>query len=105
MPNTNTTSFYIEKERVETIELKIENGLDREEDYHNYEIEHEKNCSWKKKLKKKMKFSVLTLHFLKEWLQIKDLFIKTFDLNELEESGEINEYAFKAENSTLFLNC
>jgi hypothetical protein len=30
---------------------------------------------------------------------------KTFDLNELEESGEINEYAFKAENSTLFLNC
>ena len=50
-------SFYIEKE---TIELKIENCLDPEEDYDNYEmgiiinnefyyLQHEKNCSWLKK--------------------------------------------------------
>jgi hypothetical protein len=37
VPNTITTSFYIDKENIETIELKIENCLEREEDYDNYE--------------------------------------------------------------------
>ena len=106
-------SFYM----VEAFELIIENCLDPNEDYEIYEmgiiinnefydLEHEKNCSWKIMLEKKDDIlSFKTLLFSSDTSNKRPL-RKTFNLNELEGSGRINECIYnKTDNFTLLLNC
>ena len=104
-------TFYIEY-----IELKIENCLDTDEDYNNYEmgiiinkefysLEHEKNCSWLTKIEKKNDiFTFKTLLFTSVTSN-KRPFYKTINLNELDGTGEINECRYKKENYTIILDC
>lgn len=110
-------SFYIQKEIViEAIELKIENCIDPEEDYKIYEmgiiinnefydLEHDKNCSWKKRIEKKGEILSFKTLLFNSVTSNKRPLCKTFNLTQLVESGEINECSFRTENSTLFLNC
>ena len=113
LPNSIVTSFYIAIE----IGLKIENCLDPNEDYEIYEmgiiinnefydLEHEQNCSWKIILEKKDDIlSFKTLLFSSDTSNKRPL-RKTFNLNELEGSGTINECIYnKTDNFTLLLNC
>ena len=70
-----------------------------------YSLEHEKNCSWLTKIEKKDDiFSFITLLFSSVTSNKRPLY-KTFNLNELDGTGEKNECRYKKENSTLFLDC
>ena len=112
-PSNIVASFYL----VEAFELIIENCLDPNEDYEIYEmgiiinnefydLEHEQNCSWKIILEKKDDIlSFKTLLFSSDTSNKRPL-RKTFNLNELEGSGTINECIYnKTDNFTLLLNC